>query len=79
MNRYIFEDFLKTFSRQMKAQKRCVLLFVDNAPSHPQISNLSNVKILLYFPLNTTLLTQPVDQGITQAVKLKFRKRQVKA
>ncbi|XP_060561826.1 tigger transposable element-derived protein 4-like [Ruditapes philippinarum] len=56
-------------------KKRNILLFVDNAPSHPNLS-FSNMKVV-YFPPNTTSRTQPMDQGIIQTTKLKFRKRQL--
>ncbi|XP_069105391.1 tigger transposable element-derived protein 4-like [Argopecten irradians] len=75
MTSAIFEDFLKKLNRKMKAQKRKILLFIDNAPSHPSI-DLSNVEVK-FLPPNTTSLTQPMDQGIIQATKLKFRKRQM--
>lgn len=75
MNSKIYEDFLKNVNRKMKMQKRKILLFVDNAPSHPNM-DLSNVKVQ-FLPPNTTSLTQPMDQGIIQTTKLKIRKRQV--
>lgn len=77
MNSYIYSDFLKSLNRIMKAKKRNILLFVDNAPSHPKDQSLSHIKIV-FLPPNTTSLTQPMDQGIIQAAKLKFRKRQVR-
>jgi hypothetical protein len=75
MNSSIYEDYLKKLNRQMRLQKRNILLFVDNAPSHPEVQ-LSNVAVK-FLPPNTTSYTQPMDQGIIQATKLKFRKRQV--
>ncbi|XP_053406295.1 tigger transposable element-derived protein 4-like [Mercenaria mercenaria] len=69
----IFEEWLHWFDRQMKGRK--VLLFVDNAPSHPQV-NLKNVNVK-FLPPNTTSLCQPMDQGIIQAMKLKYRKKQL--
>lgn len=76
MNSKLFEEWLKKFDRKMRCTGRKVLLFLDNAPSHPHLT-LSNVK-LAFFPANTTSKTQPMDQGIIQTVKLKFRKRQLK-
>ena len=75
MNSSIMEDWLKKLNRKMRAQKRKFLLFLDNAPSHPEIQ-LSNIE-LKFLPPNTTSKTQPMDMGIIQATKLKFRKRQV--
>ncbi|XP_061166736.1 tigger transposable element-derived protein 4-like [Saccostrea echinata] len=76
MTSYIMEEWLKSLNRKMVCQKRKILLFLDNAPSHQKI-NLSNIK-LQFFPANTTSKLQPMDQGITQCLKLKFRKRQLK-
>ena len=58
----------------MKREDRHVILFIDNAPSHkPQ--DLSNIKIK-FLPPKTTSVLQPLDQGIIQAFKLLYRKRQ---
>ncbi|XP_069102038.1 tigger transposable element-derived protein 4-like [Argopecten irradians] len=75
MTSTIFSDWLNRFNRKMKRQGRNVLLFLDNAPTHPKV-DLSNVK-LKFFPPNTTSHLQPMDQGIIQAMKLKYRKRQL--
>jgi hypothetical protein len=66
---------VKMFGQKMKKEQRKVLLFLDNAPSHPNI-NFENVK-LQFLPPNTTCKTQPMDQGIIQTLKLKYRKRQL--
>ena len=58
----------------MKRQKRKILLFLDNVPSHTKI-NFDSVKVA-FFPPNVTSKSQPMDQGIIQATKLKFRKCQ---
>ena len=76
MNSFLFEEWVKKLDRKMKSQNRHILLFIDNAPSHPHVT-LTNVT-LKFFPPNTTSKTQPMDQGIIQTVKLKFRKRQLK-
>ncbi|XP_053392576.1 tigger transposable element-derived protein 6-like [Mercenaria mercenaria] len=68
-------DWLKSVDRKMRAQNRKILLFLDNVPVHPDIT-LSNVK-LQFFPPNTTSLLQPMDAGIIQTMKLKYRKRQM--
>ncbi|XP_070581288.1 tigger transposable element-derived protein 4-like [Ptychodera flava] len=76
MNSQIFEDWVRKFDRKMRRQRRNVLLFIDNAPSHPTIK-LNNVK-LVFLPANTTSKSQPMDQGIIQATKLKYRKHQLR-
>ena len=77
MNSYLFEEWLKKLNKKMKSQNRNILLFIDNAPSHHPHLTLSNVK-LAFFPPNTTSKTQPMDQGIIQTLKVKFRKKQFK-
>ena len=76
MTSLLFEDWLKKFNIKMQHQKRHILLFIDNAPSHPNIK-LSNIT-LAFFPPNTTSMLQPMDQGIIQSMKLKFRKLQLR-
>lgn len=71
----IMEAWLKGLDRKMGRQNRKILLFLDNAPSHPKIE-LRNIE-LKFFPANTTSHTQPMDMGITQTTKLKFRRKQV--
>lgn len=71
----IMEDWLKWLDRRMKRAKRNILLFFDNALSHPKVK-LQNDKIL-FLPANTTSLCQPMDQAIIQTMKLKCGKRQL--
>ena len=73
MTSYLYEEWLRNFDRQMKGRK--VLLFVDNAPSHSAVL-LKNVTVK-NFPANTTSMCQPMDQGIIQSLKLKYRQRQL--
>ena len=72
----LFEDWVKKLDRKMQHQKRKILLFMDNASSHSHL-NLKNIK-LQFFPANTTSKLQPMDQGIIQATKLKYRKLQLR-
>ena len=65
------EDWLKSFDRWTGCEKRKVLWFLDNAPSHPK-QTLQNVKLQI-LPANTTSVCQPMDQGIIQAMKRKYR------
>lgn len=73
MTTIIMQDWLIKLNDRMKLQKRNILLFLDNATSHPHIE-LSNVK-LIFFPAQTTSILQPLDQGVIQAAKLNYRKR----
>ena len=70
----IFETSLKALDQKIRFQKRNILLFLDNAISHADIS-LKNAK-LQFFPANTTSILQQMDQGIIQATKINCRKTQ---
>ena len=37
MTSKIYEDYLQTLDNKMRRQKRHIILFVDNAPSHPDL------------------------------------------
>ena len=69
----MFDEWLKDLNRRMAKKKRNILIFVDNAPSHPQIK-LSNVVIKL-FPFNCTSELQTMDQVIIKKLKIGYRKR----
>lgn len=59
MTREIMTEWLHQLDRKMKRRNRKILLFLDNATSHPDIT-LENVK-LVFFPANCTSVIQPLD------------------
>ena len=59
----------------MRLEDRKILLLLDNGPAHPQ-AKLNNIK-LAFLPPNTTSLSQPMDQGIIQTMKLESRWHQL--
>ena len=73
MTTAIFTDWVRAINADMKRQKRNIILFLDNASSHGQGLNLSNVT-LSFLPPNTTSHLQPLDQGIIRAFKALYRK-----
>jgi hypothetical protein len=73
MTRALFEDWLRKLDNQMVLKKRKIVLFLDNAPCHPDIQ-LRDVK-LQFFPINTTSRLQPLDQGIIKNMKVHYKKR----
>lgn len=68
----IMTEWLQQFDRKIGHQKRKILLFLDNAGSHPQNLKLKNIKIL-FLPPNTTSICQPLDQGIIKNFKVFYR------
>lgn len=68
----LMEEWLKALNVKMRRDNRKILLFLDNAACHPHL-NLSNIK-LCFFPPNSTSVTQPMDQGVIQNLKLHYRK-----
>jgi hypothetical protein len=68
----IMTEWLRQFDRKMRLQKRKILLFVDNAASHPRDLKLTNIRIL-FLPPNTTAMCQPLDQGIIKNFKMFYR------
>jgi hypothetical protein len=79
---------LVKLDKQMKGQRRRILLLSDNAPSHkvddtiPHIAGeleglpyieLDNV-ILLFLPPNTTSHVQPLDAGIIASFKAQYKR-----
>ena len=47
----------------MGAQKRKIVVILDNCLAHPHVPDLAHVS-LIFLPPNTTPLTQPMDGGI---------------
>jgi hypothetical protein len=73
MTTEIMSDWLVDLDKRMKKQARKILLFLDNATSHPDDFKLKNVK-LIFLPPNTTSMLQPLDQGIIRSFKVEYRK-----
>ncbi|XP_057305270.1 tigger transposable element-derived protein 6-like [Hydractinia symbiolongicarpus] len=75
----VMETVLTRFNRKLVLEDRKVILFLDNAPCHPEsiIGQFSQIKIV-FLPKNTTSRLQPLDAGIIQNFKVKYRKRFVK-
>ena len=74
MNGDVFKKYLEKFNACMKKQRRKVLLVMDNAPCHPKNVELSNVE-LLFLPAHSTSKIQPMDAGIINSVKARYRGR----
>ena len=76
MNTTIFTEWLEQINRKMRQQKRKIMLFMDNVSSHvgSDALGLSNVTVK-FLPPSTTSYLQPLDGGIIQAFKLRYRQK----
>lgn len=68
----IMKEWLQEFDHRMGVQKRKIILFLDNAASHPRDLKLENIEII-FLPPNTTSVSQPLDQGIIKCFKSYYR------
>lgn len=71
MTSAIFTDWLQRWDSELNKTKKAICLVLDNCTAHPNIS-LKNIK-LEFLPPNTTSLIQPLDMGVIQNLKVKYR------
>jgi hypothetical protein len=70
-----FKPEVKTYCREKNIPFK-ILLILDNAPSHPQNTNVIFKEIQVFFlPANTTAVLQPMDQGVIKAFKSCYLRR----
>lgn len=76
-----FHDFFvpraKKFCSEMGIEYK-ILLLLDNAPVHPTLEILKSRdgKVTsMFLPPNTTSILQPMDQGILESMKRRYKKR----
>lgn len=77
---WFFLEFVPTVEKHLKSKNlppRAVLL-LDNAPSHPAEFELKkgNIKAM-FLPPHVTPLIQPMDQGVIEWLKRRYRKKYV--
>lgn len=79
MTSEIMVAVLTRLNRKLSSEKRKVILFLDNATCHPESmkDQYSHIKVV-FLPKNTTSRLQPLDAGIIQNFKVKYRKKLVK-
>ncbi|CAI5536514.1 unnamed protein product [Closterium sp. Naga37s-1] len=87
MTSTLFTNYIELLNAAMLAEGREIVVLLDNASSHGLLTEtaetedlfgfrtrkLRNVR-LVYLPPNTTCFTQPLDQGIIKAAKMRYRK-----
>ena len=67
MDVVMFEEWVQELDQKFSSEGRSVVLVKDYCPAHPHIENLK--AILFFLPPNTTLITQPMDQGTVRSLK----------
>ncbi|XP_067844603.1 tigger transposable element-derived protein 4-like isoform X1 [Heptranchias perlo] len=67
----IFCEWVRQWDRRLV--DRQVVLILDNFSGHPRVSGLRNIR-LVFHPVNTARLTQPLDQGIIYCMKQHYVK-----
>ena len=84
MNSEIFaewfkKDFVPAVKSHQRSQNiRCpkALLLIDNCSAHPdELSSHDGSVTCLFLPPNTTSLIQPMDQGVLQAMKNRYKRK----
>lgn len=73
MTAELFEETLRAWDGRLGQQERRVLLCLDNFSGHPPELQLDNIQ-LVFFPPNTTAISQPMDQGIIENLKRHYKK-----
>ncbi|XP_054284043.1 jerky protein homolog-like [Macrosteles quadrilineatus] len=75
---WFFNEFVPSVEKHLAANNlpRKAILLLDNASTHPIANELKDEDIkAVFLPPNVTALCQPMDQGVLQALKLKYRHR----
>ena len=70
-----FVPFCHKALRDKRVPQKAILL-MDNAPSNPDVENLSSEDGLItcaYLPPNTTSVIQPMDQGVLENIKRRYK------
>ena len=78
MNSTIFRECLLVFNAKMAMENINTIVFLDNFSGHvlglAEIEpRLTHVKVE-WLPPNCTSIVQPVDQGLGDALKIRYRK-----
>ncbi|XP_035227659.1 tigger transposable element-derived protein 6-like [Stegodyphus dumicola] len=68
----IYEKWLRDLDNRFSAEKRKVLLIVDNCTAHMEVTGLQAIRVE-YLPPNATAVLQPMDQGIINSFKRKYK------
>lgn len=73
------KDFVPAVKRHQRAQNirsPKALLLMDNCSAHPeQLKTRDGSVTCMFLPPNTTSLIQPMDQGVLQAMKNRYKRK----
>ena len=72
MTSTLFEKWLRKLDFQMRKSDRKIAMVLDHCTAHPNISGLTNIK-LVFLPPNTTAKTEPMDAGVIRCLKAHYR------
>lgn len=74
MTSAIFTQWLREVNLKMRLTNRKILLILDNCAPHVAADlNLTNIKVV-FLPPNVTSKLQPLDRGIINSFKVKYRR-----
>ena len=76
MDGVLFKEWVLELGQKFSSEGRGVALVIDSFPAYLHIENLKSVK-LFFLPPNTTSRTQPMDLGVIESLKVKYRKYMV--
>ena len=71
-----FLPFVKHFCQKVSIEYKALLL-LDNALAHPSVEKLNSEDgrvVAMFLSANTTSIIQPMDQGILEAMKRRYKK-----
>ena len=78
MNRLIMGRWLTKWNKELRLKGKNILLLLDNAPSHPNYEEISDLNltniVIKYLPANTTSICQPADAGIINSLKAHYKR-----
>ena len=77
MESQIFEEWVRKIDQTFQIEARKFALLIDNSPTHPSVSNLTNVQLVL-LPANTISVLKSMDQGVIKSLKAHYRERIVR-
>ncbi|GBO09966.1 Jerky -like [Araneus ventricosus] len=82
MNSSLFSEwfrdcFVPEVKKNLKKLKlKKAILLMDNVPAHPDVETLKAENITcIFIPRNTTAILQPMDQGVIESMKRRYRKQ----